>query len=369
MELLNEKIINTVSKWDLNKQKANEKTEILTKWERDINDDETFLILLKICEHFNYYSENKTAETFFALYNKLEITQKEFDLFFEESIFMPLRRKERTETSIQMFVNFMAANNIDAIKTNMDGPLLYLSKYFEEKEVLHKNIKKFLQLKEENQSKVEKLEERKQENAKDLKTHRKIGKEQRKYEAEIVREKERLKRTLAVVKSKYLDTKNLIIIDDFIGTGDSMMKFFKDCINLIKVLEVKIYIIVLETSLDGEETILGFAQHNQIDVTIMSGNYSKDVLEKDYIFEKSNVTQVSQKIELLNKKFKINKNIYCKNHAIATYVNAPNNNLTLLSSKSKTWHPIFLRKKKNEKKIKEIKDEDFKDYIKSQYEK
>ncbi|MFD5022958.1 hypothetical protein ACFWMP_29145 [Paenibacillus sp. NPDC058367] len=349
--------IQLVSEWDLDPAQRDKKLEILNMWEAMIGKAD-FESILEICSNFIYYSERLTALAYKDIFNK---NNSEIDNF-EQSLFFPLRRKDRIESSVDMFSSFRLANNIDANKTYVNGAIDYLIKYRGSKEFNNKVIKEF----DEEVCKIDDsiyiLKMNLETYISDRKTHSSIKKKISELQVNKARRKERLDKSIEDFHRNYYSIKNLLIIDDFIGTGDSVNKFLKEIHEIINgsKISVNFFLWVIEASESGLEAIEHKANELGLEIVIRFYKKTKDVLAEDVIFSRDNLDKVKALIEQINKKNRLKPSPYCKNHAIASFVNAPNNNLTLLSEESSTWKALFLRTKRN-KIEREVSSKDLKD--------
>ena len=346
--------------WDLDEKLRNEKLSILMRWKKDLEEKE-FEIVLKICNQFNYYSEKKSALVYKSVFEEKICSRENFDEFIKKSIFMPLRRKDRIESAIGMLFNFIHVNNIDVNRTNVNGPIDYLKKYKANKESASKFVEKFDQENSADKAAILNLQEKKA-----IQSNTRIKSKIEKKISEVqVRKDKREKRLEEVGKEyteKYYSVKNLIIIDDFIGTGDSVVKLLNKIGEITKDsgIDVKLYFLVIEASKSGMEVIEETAKRLNIEIKICFYKISTNVLEEDMVFSSDNKDEIKKLIKDINKKNKLRDSMYCMNHAIASFINAPNNNLTLLSKENLYWKALFLRKKRNkdreEKDSTELKD-------------
>lgn len=343
-----------VQLWDLEQEERDHKIEIFQMWEKILKKDE-FETILKICNNFNYYSYKLTAEAYKTIFDKNTCNIDKAETFVENSLFFPLRKKERVESAVDMFSSFRLVNNIDANRTKMMCPADYLNQYKNSivklKQFVKENDQKNIEYKETLQN----LNNQLTLNQKNKIISKKIKKRIDSLQIKLANRENLLNKNIENFSENYLTVKNMIIIDDFIGTGDSVISFLKKIGNIIidSDIEIKIYLWVIEASESGIKAIEETVKQLGIDFNISFYKESIDVLEEDKVFSTENISGVKEIIKNINKQNKLRPSRYCKNHAIASFVNAPNNNLTLLSEESSTWTALFVRTKRNkvERKI------------------
>jgi hypothetical protein len=347
-----------VNIWDLNPTKREQKLEILRKWENDLNEAE-FETILEICNQFNYYSEKLTAEAYKSIFEKNASAVESFDMFMQSSLFMPLRRKDRIESAVDMFSAFRLANEIDANRTYVDGPISYLSKYKNSEGYLREIVKKKEQADSEDEDRIQNLQKELNVNSYNKKVTSKINKRISILEAKINKRDCSVSDLVKKFTENYFSVKNIVIIDDFIGTGSSVVNFLKKIDEIIggSKIQVRLFIWVIEASASGMKEIEEKAKELNIKINISFYKKSIDVLAADIIFTCETENVVKEMITDINKRYGLRRGQYCKNHAIASFVNAPNNNLTLLSEESSSWTALFLRTKRNKNERKLSKDE------------
>jgi hypoxanthine phosphoribosyltransferase len=334
--------------WDLNQELRNKKLEILKIWEKKLekNDFET---VLKICSNFNYYSESLTAQAYKEVFNNNASKINMFDTFLEQSLFLPLRRKERIESAVDMFSSFRLVNKLDANKTHVNGPADYLEKYKASKDYNSKIVKECDQEDDKHAAAIQILRKQIEAHSENQKVRSAIEKRIIKIQAIKTKRQQRIEKSVQEFHQNYLLVKKLIIIDDFIGTGDSVSKLLNEIHRILSDsgISIKLYLWVIEASESGMKMIKEKAEEFGIEIDISFYKKSIDVLAEDIIFSSDNIDEVKELIKKINKQIGMKPGPFCKNHAIASFVNAPNNNLTLLSEGNSNWTPLFLRTNRN----------------------
>ncbi|SEO44513.1 hypothetical protein SAMN04488134_107160 [Amphibacillus marinus] len=341
------KLNEVVHLWDLDKKNKNDKIQILKIWMENLSEDE-FGILLDICSNFNYYSEKLTAQVYKKLYENNISKPDDVEIFLSQSLFFPLRKKDRIESAVDMFSSFRLVNNIDANRTKIICPADYLINYNSN----YHNLKKLVEendLTDKNDN--ERIQNLNQQliNIKNETISKKIEKKIINLKKGKNNREQRLNKRVELFNENYFSVKNMIIIDDFIGTGDSVVSFLKKIGKSLKEndINIKINLWVIEASKQGLEAIEDIVTKFELDMSISYYKESIDVLVEEKLFPTQNIRDVQEIIRGINKRNNLKPSRYCRNHAIASFVNAPNNNLTLLSENSFTWNALFPRTKRN----------------------
>lgn len=353
-----------VENWDLSDEQRKHKREILEEWRNLVKDEYEFNDLLAICQNFNYYSEKLTADAYKVIYENFKTSKENFGEFINKSMFMPLRRKERMESSVDMFSNFRLVNNLEANRTYVDGPTSFLTYYENSARDLKEKVKRNDSQDEEKRKTIKGLEESLKLYTQDPKINSKITKRIDAIKNDLDKKNEDISKEIDIFNHKYFHIKNIVIIDDFIGTGTSVVKLIKKIHGSLKRLDIKIYLWVVETSIAGKEEIEEIAKVRGINIEIMYFKISINVLENNTIFSSQYIKTVKSMVKKINQQFGLKDSLFCKNHAIASFVNAPNNNLTLLSDESRKWKAIFFRTKRKERKSEKVNNNELKDILK-----
>lgn len=333
-----------VDNWDLSLNEKEEKEKILKIWEESIPNSQEFDFLLRICFSFNYYSRNITSSSFRKNFN---VFIKNYDNYKDDTIFFPLRTKSRLESSMDLFSNFRITNNIQVSYTNVDKCDIFLKNYSRVKEEHSLKKSQYNKEKEERSEIIENLKMSLETNQNyDKYVIKSVEKKIKNIEKEQQRAKLNFKTYIENIYNQYLFFRRIVVIDDFIGTGESFIRFLKSILMYIQNYNIEIVAIVLESSKIGIESIELFANENQIRVSVQYFKLSIGVLEADYIFESKEIFKVNQMINRIKKNNYIKSSYYSLQLASATYNNIPNNNLELLIQETSKWKPIFKREKK-----------------------
>ena len=358
-------IEDVVSKWDISEELKRSKIEVLESWREKINDAEKFELLLRICNKFEYYSKKLTADTYKFFFEDARNEHKDFDSFLESTLFTPLRTRERLESSVDMLAHFRLANKIDAASTYVEGPVMFIRRYRKFKEDLKKHFESIEEEKTELKKKVGLLNTDLQK-IEDGKVKKKIRKRIIEMNTRLLKLDETLKKLANDYKKYYYYVRNIVIIDDFIGTGSSGKKLIRRLAQELEGTDIDIsfYLWILETSDIGIEEIERLAKSLGVKLKVKFKRISLNVLEGNEVFSSDELQIATKEINSIQRNFNIPRSRYSKNHALASFVNAPNNNLALLSNESNQWRALFLRIKRVEKDRKVIDNNELKDIMK-----
>lgn len=338
------------SRWGLTDKEYEKKIEILQIWKENTTELE-FEKLLEVCEKLNYYSATKIGDSFVDAIESSEYKFTEDDGY----IVAPLRCATRFETSNALFFYFISATGIyenDLYKTYMDpigdlfNHILAFEKYSESQigqlDLLTNNMET-LKINCSNTSDRAQLKSI-------MKQIKKLEFKINDIYKNIVEEGE--------YNKIYLEKINCIVLmDDFIGSGKSVKKFFdahKDMISDIKEYKPDFYfiILVLECTVQGKTVIEQYSTENNISIRIINYSVARSIFEENHIFGSSERVEESKCVllELVQKKrIKIFSD-FNMNLAVASFINAPNNNFPLLITENHRWTPLFKRKIKSDKR-------------------
>lgn len=338
------------ARWGLSHTEYEQKERILNFWKENTSEVE-FEKLCEICINLNYYSAHRAGN---ALLSALE--SSEYDIIKNQDyLVLPLRRATRFETSNALYAPFIFATGIyeDSLFQTFMDPIKDLFNHILDFEEYYRNTINNIDL---LSSKQENLK------ARILTTNEKaqqksISKKIRAYEKQV----ERYYYDIAekgAYNQIYLDKINcIVLIDDFIGSGESIKKFFNAHKNMIyAILEYKpdfsFIIVVLECTVLGRTVIEKYSTENNIKINIVNYSVARNIFEEHYIFGSRESVEESKNIlsELVNKKGIRILSDYNMNLAVASFINAPNNNFPLLITGNHSWTPLFKRKVKVDKR-------------------
>ena len=358
-------IKNVVNRWDISEELKSEKIKILKSWYVQIDDNKKFDIILKICNEFQYYSTSLTASTYEIIFEDIRKELTDFDVFLKSTLFTPLRSKDRIESSIDMFSNFRLANSIDANSTFVDGPIIFIKKFQQSKNSLRKTFESIdSDIELQNDKKI--YLKNKLQYITEINKRKSISKEIKLIQIEINKLNLSKNKKIKEFNINYYYVKNIVIIDDFIGTGRSGETLIKDLAQELDGIDIDIsfHLWVLEASIDGKKIIEELADSLGIKLDIKSNKISKNVLGENEVFSSDEILMAVETTNSLTKDFNIPRSDFSKNHALASFVNAPNNNLNLLSNESDQWKALFLRIKRGNKSKINTKQNELKDIMK-----
>lgn len=152
--------------------------------------------------------------------------------------------------------------------------------------------------------------------------------------------------------------KNIVLIDDFCGSGDTVIKFMENKID--KLISYNIYIIFIHVMQNGEKSIKEFAKENKINLKSLKYKSSNKIFETD-LFSLETIEETKQITEKETESKKINKNIFGYKDSqslVSFFGNTPNNTLAIFWKDTENYNSIFPRKERKRKpKISELSDE------------
>ena len=361
----------------LGKNASEEKIEQISSalkfWEKKIS-KEAFPIFEYIASIFNFYSLEKATTVFKELDKEFQYLSK------EEVLFLPLRTKDRIESSIPLLSILTLNLSMNYNRTNLEHSGNVLKDIYTKKIVYAnacklkegkegtdnnlidcpltqsilnyaKHIKELKQqqinIKKEREKLISKLQNKTiQDNNNNIK---KLTDELKRVTEDINTAKKQQNEVL----NKYLlnnvlliQVKNVIIFDDFLCTGTSVNNFITNNIEFIKQLnDVQFLFLFIEATNVGqdkvEETI---EKHKLKNVEIRFGIQSINVDCEVKKQRKLDFELFKQEEERIEKLFGINESSYQCRTAIASFINAPNSNCNFLSNKGNgNWVPLFER--------------------------
>lgn len=329
-----------------------EKKSILEQWKNEVFTEEEFQLILKMCSVIKYYSEKETALSF----TKLMGPYIETDFIKNKTVFMPYKNTdERTETSVGIFIQFMYGLDIDSndtyqgvsqkkIKTLYNSYQEHVSKLQEKDNILRQ---------------IEKIKERKRDPIND---HVDLAKTLRKKETELIKIQKFIDKDFKSKEAEVFYIKNMIFVDDFIGSGSSIIKLLKKTFNELLFLQdhINFFVLCLEASAEGLKNIdLKKKELGIYNFHVCNLNVAKDILNDETIFNQEEQKKFTDILKKVEKKYKLSySEKYTTNTAVASFMNAPNNNVSIISVKNDYWLPIFERKKRNINKIKNFRQGD-----------
>lgn len=151
-------------------------------------------------------------------------------------------------------------------------------------------------------------------------------------------------------KDEWNYIKNIVVVDDIIGSGKTVLTYIKS--NKAQFIKKKLYILVIEVSDEAYNRIIEYGEENGIDISIQCINKYKKAFTEEYIFKDGEHTKAreileSREISLWNGR---SNNVlgYEGTEALVAFVtNTPNNTLSSFWCESEhvNWYPLFPRRK------------------------
>ena len=152
---------------------------------------------------------------------------------------------------------------------------------------------------------------------------------------------------------KHID--NLIFIDDIIGSGKTIIDFFKK--NISKIKKVNIYILCIEIMYEGFNNLENFLKKQNIKYEILFHHKSKKAFLNNKIFSENSSENETHLREFEKMLWKGKNNFilgYNNSQALISFFrNTPNNTLSSFWFEGKKWQPLFSRNFKKPLFIKE----------------
>lgn len=315
---LDSRIDKIVANWEIDEDDTNDKKRILNKWQSEVR-PAYYEKLLSICEHFTYYSMNKTSATYKSTFHNELAKHLEND----SGLLFQLTTKDTIESSHTMYSVFISSTNLS--RTHSD----YCYPSFPHFINIIKNIDDRI-----------------------------------KNERETMEFENREKKRLNIIK----DIDTLVFIDDFIGTGANVIQSIKQNIEDFKLLkrfmpkvknaEINLVIVVLEATEVGINNIKENVKQytDVINLKIVKGTLAESIFKSNYIFEEDQdaldtleeeFKEIAEEKDLGWGKYTTLKKGYNLNLNIASYENTPNNTFPLISQPKEPtgkWEGLFPRK-------------------------
>lgn len=140
---------------------------------------------------------------------------------------------------------------------------------------------------------------------------------------------------------KYKSLDRIVIFEDFVGTGTSLVSNFlnrreiSEYVNKLKTFGIKITFLFLEISSQGEQKLVEYIIQNGFEDTI------------DFFVpqDSTGFTSFKGDYKKLTKKLKISDEKYSLNALVSSYLDTPNNTIALFwkSNTRGNWEPLFPR--------------------------
>ena len=168
---------------------------------------------------------------------------------------------------------------------------------------------------------------------------KRIGKEI--SDTEYIEEKDRLlQKGKSYSIANVFRLKKIIIFDDFVGTGNSLVnKFLKknsENIQELGQLNIEVVMLLLEVSEEAEQLIKKFIDENRLQNVV---RYYKCATMTEYLNTKA--------VETINNSAKVKANRYSKKALVSTYTDTPNSTVENFWQENEFWKPMFRRADRN----------------------
>lgn len=144
---------------------------------------------------------------------------------------------------------------------------------------------------------------------------------------------------------------NIAIVDDYMGSGNTIVNYLKKLLDINKELSKKnIVILVLQGSQIGKQTIDNFAKDNNLKISVIASKYSKKAFDSDNIYSNNEVALHRSNYSKIYDK-RINSGNYKFGYKeiealVSFYYNTPNNTLGLFWQNICGFKGLFERHKK-----------------------
>lgn len=139
---------------------------------------------------------------------------------------------------------------------------------------------------------------------------------------------------------KYKSLNRIIIFEDFVGTGTSLVSKFLnkpeiiEYINSLKAFGIKITFLFLEISLQGEDKLQEYINQNGFTDTI---NYFVPQDSTGFIGYQGDFKNLTEKLKIRDEEYSLNA-------LVSSYLETPNNTIALFwKSNNRDWKPLFPR--------------------------
>lgn len=340
------------------KHKENNRKEVaenaIKSWYEKLSENQV-RSFINVLSKYRYYSSVKTSKTYEKLLNEVEYKEIREVIKGKSAIYMPLKKKNnRTETSISMFVNFTNVFGVDSLQTSQEDTV----KWFENYKNLNEKFKEYAHIKDEYEREIKECEalsaNKTGNRADDKSIDRKIKKNKNTATKKYKSKKHEKNNILKDHKHEF-DAKNILIVDDFLCSGTSLITLLKKISPYAIGLDKMIYFIFLEATKEGKLAVENnpiFKNFNNVKIYNLNTaiNYEEDILSS-----KRKVDEFRSNKEELYRKFKLSDDErYNPKTMFSSFVNAPNSNYAFLSlpPKDEDWLTPFPRKKRGRRKVK-----------------
>lgn len=343
-------ISNVVTNFDLDSTELEEnKMSVLENWRSKVFAPDEFELILKMCSGFHYYSQRKTASSFQELIDR----DNNKEIISNKSLFMPyIRNDDHSETSIAIFTQFISKLEIETYDTY---PGITAKKLKIISSVLSKYVK-HLEKSEELYSEITVLKEAKS-NEDDPEKKSLLEREIKEKSLLLSENKKCTRKFFSSHQKQTFYLENIILVDDFIGSGSSVINLLTEIGEDLQLIQsfINVYFICLEASEKGIQSINEKLSKLKIsNFHILNYTEAIDILNNSSMFTEEEQVEINKIVKTIEDDHDLQRNPkYSMNTAIASFMNAPNNNVTILSFKNDHWCPLFERKQRSLKKVME----------------
>lgn len=375
---MNEKELNKIlNNWDMTDEEREIKKNVLKKWWSKLENQQEKEIIYDICLNINYYSVKRTVES---------LTYLESNTFHgdtnlkKRSLIFPIRKKARFESSNGIFADYIVGSSIRkdmAENLIFDNPKQYLKHFVEtmnkDSEYL-RIMRKTEELIDTKASFKKLIKENSFEELFDMDisyeefmdtdiTFKELVKEISSFEEMLEEINQNHEKYWEVKDFPWYTIDKLIFVDDFIGSGSSIEEFINEYLlppleSLDDKLKIQIIFWILECSKIGEnhynKIISSSSIPSNITFELCYKEKAIDFLNDSKRFTKKTNEEVNEVLKRVNKTNKLKSGKYCVNTGLASFINAPNNNLPIITKESTEWEPLFPRvnmNRPNKKKL------------------
>ncbi|MCT4612229.1 MAG: hypothetical protein N4A47_02515 [Clostridia bacterium] len=141
--------------------------------------------------------------------------------------------------------------------------------------------------------------------------------------------------------------KNIVFLDDIIGTGETVKSFFEK--NIDKLKEVKCYIFCIELLEESKLLLESFFKKKNIECVIIYHNLHKKAFSERYIFHE-NWDENEKKLQKFERELWGKQSEFILGYRncqamISFFRNTPNNTISSFWFENKNWKGLFPREK------------------------
>lgn len=329
--------------------------DAITFWFENLEKEE-FDQLSKVLKNFTYYSGTKVGEVFDTWGSNNEVRKM---INPNETVFMPLKKhNNRTETSIGISLKFYNVFGIDSTSTALENSDIWLKNYVtylipeynklkikkeEVENLINKNNNEINEL----QKKIESgnLSKGEQDECRSQKQEKKNICKKAKSNLNMLFNESKIYKSH---KHDFAST-NVVIIDDFLCSGTSLVNFLKNTEEYILKIDKQIYFVFLEATEKGLQKVYSDSIYKSLEEKIKIIPIRKSIDYRKNILVDKEVNDFDKIIGRVYQKFEIEDDIHYEvKTVLASFMNAPNTNYGFLSNikVNSKWKYPFPRSKR-----------------------